>query len=98
MWHGDPGSRRRHITWARLRAEIDRFVQEHRTQRAPDTDADVGAARFTEDLGQAAVDLRARADFTHATRKNDHVEELRRVLGTLLDILADWEMLAERTG
>jgi hypothetical protein len=98
MWHGDPGSRRRHITWARLRAEIDRFVQEHRTRRAPDTEADDGAARFTELLEQATVDLRAGAHFIHATRKNDHVEELRRVLGTLLDILADWEMLAERTG
>jgi hypothetical protein len=93
MWHGDHGSRRRHIDWARLRAEIDRFVQDHRARRTPDDDA----ARFIESLERAAVDLRARAGLTHATRKHDHVEELRRVLGILLDILADWEMLAERT-
>jgi hypothetical protein len=94
MWHGDPGSRRQRINWARLRAEIDRFVQEHRTRRTPDNDA----ARFTENLEQAVVDLQAGADFAHATRKNDHVEELRQVLGILLDILADWETLARPQG
>ncbi|GAB3986924.1 hypothetical protein GCM10029978_103640 [Actinoallomurus acanthiterrae] len=36
------------------------------------------------------------AGFEDAVRKADHVEELRRILGILLDVLADWEMLADR--
>jgi hypothetical protein len=99
MWHGDPGSGRRHVDWTRLRAEMDRFVDEQRARQAHDTEADACAMRFSESLEDAvlALDVSENA-FERASRKADHVEELRRVLGILLDILADWELLAERAG
>jgi hypothetical protein len=101
MWHpfGDPSPSRRHIDWKRLRTEMQRFVDEKRARQAPDNEADACAMRFAQSLEDAVLDLETRKDgFEHATRKSDHVEELRRVLGILLDILADWEMLAERMG
>jgi hypothetical protein len=53
--------------------------------------------RLTASLDTAIAALDAHpAGFEEAVRKADHVEELRRVLGILLDVLADWEMLAER--
>jgi hypothetical protein len=99
MWHGDPGSGRRHVNWARLRAAMDRFVYEQRARQANDNEADACAIRFTERLEEAVLDLEtAENGFERAGRKADHVEELRRVLGILLDVLADWEMVAERAG
>lgn len=99
MWHGDPRSGRRHVVWARLRAEMDRFVDEQRARQANDNEADACAARFTESLEESVLDLEtAEHGFERASRKAEHVEELRRVLGILLDVLADWEMAAGRTG
>jgi hypothetical protein len=99
MWHGDPRFGRRHVDWARLRAEMDRFVDEQRARQANNNDADACARRFTESLEEAVLDLETgEYGFEHASRKAEHVQELRRVLGILLDVLADWEMLAGRTG
>jgi hypothetical protein len=101
MWHplGDSASGRRHLNWARFRAEIEHYVEEQRALRAHDTAADARAMRFAERLEEAALDLDTGEDgFERAVRKTDHVEELRRVLGILLDVLADWEMIAERSG
>jgi hypothetical protein len=96
---GDHGSSRRHIDWKRLRAELEHFVRAQRARQAHDDQADALAMKFAERLEDAVLDLETRDyAFEHATRKSDHVEELRRVLGILLDILADWEMLAERMG
>lgn len=83
--------------WDKLRAEIERFVGEQRARRAADTEADACAVRLTHDLEDAILALETDpSGFEHATRKADHVEELRRLLGILLDVLADWEMLADR--
>jgi hypothetical protein len=83
--------------WERLRAEIERFVGEQRARRAADTEADVCAARLTHDLQDAILALETEpSGFERAIRKADHVGELRRLLGILLDILADWEMLTDR--
>ena len=98
MRHGDHGYGRRHVNWARLRAEMDRFVDEQHARQADDNDADSFARRFAESLEEAVLDLELGENgFERATRKADHVEELRRVLGILLDILADWELVAERS-
>ncbi|MCO5992810.1 hypothetical protein [Actinoallomurus rhizosphaericola] len=65
--------------------------------RATDTSGDACAIRLTESLEDAVLALDAQpAGFEDAARKADHVEELRRILGILLDVLADWEMLADR--
>jgi hypothetical protein len=100
MWHslGDPkAARRQHVNWARLRAEMERFVEEQRARQANDNEADACAMRFAECLEEALLDLDSgEGCFDRATRKADHVEELRRVLGLLLDVLADWEMTLER--
>jgi hypothetical protein len=97
MWHGGTGSERRQVNWARLRARMDRFVDEQRAREANDNEADSCAMRFAAGLEAAVLALEIEEHrFTLATRKADHVEELRRVLGILLDILADWEMAAER--
>lgn len=83
--------------WDRLRAEIERFVGEQRARRAADTEADLCAARLTHDLQDAILALETDpAGFERATRKADHVDELRRLLGILLDVLADWEMITAR--
>ncbi len=75
--------RRGHIGWTR--------------RRAGDNKADTAALRFIERLDGAVLDFdRGRHRFEGAARKADHVDELRRVLGVLLDVLADWEQLAER--
>jgi hypothetical protein len=98
MWHGGgPGAGRRQVDWARVRAEMDRFVDEQRARQANDTEADARAMSFTESLEEAVLALElGEHRFAQAVRKADHVEELRRVLAILLDILADWEMIAER--
>lgn len=76
---------------------MDRFVDEQRAREAHDNKADACAMRFAESLEEAVLALEVEEHrFALATRKADHVEELRRVLGILLDILADWEMVAER--
>lgn len=99
MWHGDPGPGRRLAGWAALRAEMDRFVDTQRARQARDNAADSHARRFIESIEDAVLDLDADDNaFERAGRKADHVEELRRVLGLLLDVLADWELLATRTG
>jgi len=70
---------------------------EQHARQANDNDADSYARRFAESLEEAVLDLELGENgFERATRKADHVEELRRVLGILLDILADWELVAER--
>ncbi|GLY73441.1 hypothetical protein [Actinoallomurus iriomotensis] len=93
MWHGDPGFGRRRAG----RTETDRSVDARRARRAHDNTADSRARRFTEGLEDALSGLGGGC-FEHAGHKADHVEELRRVLGLLLDVLADWEMLAARPG
>jgi hypothetical protein len=97
MWHSGAGSERRQVNWARLRARMDRFVDEQRAREADDNQADACAMRFAAGLEQAVLALEIEEHhFALATRKADHVEELRRVLSILLDILADWELAAER--
>jgi hypothetical protein len=89
----------RHIDGKRLRAALEHRVAGRRGRRSADDEADAHAVRFTERLQDAILDLETREHgFEWATRKADHVEELRRVLGILLDTLADWEMLADRMG
>ncbi|MFL6057174.1 MAG: hypothetical protein ACJ72W_30395 [Actinoallomurus sp.] len=62
-----------------------------------DTQGDAGAMRLTESLQDAVLTLDTQpTGFEDAVRKAEHVEELRRILGILLDVLADWEMLAAR--
>ncbi|WP_433180958.1 hypothetical protein [Actinoallomurus sp. CA-150999] len=62
-----------------------------------DAQGDICAMRLTERLEDAVLALDTQpAGFEDAVRKTDHVEELRRILGILLDVLADWEMLADR--
>jgi hypothetical protein len=78
---------------------MDRFVDEQRARQANDNEADACAARFTESLEESVLDLRtAEYGFERAGRKAEHVEELRRVLGILLDVLADWELAAGPSG
>ena len=66
---------------------------------ADGTQGDACATRLVESLCDAVLALDTHpAGFEEAARKADHVEALRRVLGILLDVLADWEMLAGREG
>ncbi|MEV5706833.1 hypothetical protein [Actinoallomurus sp. NPDC052274] len=68
-----------------------------RAGRTADTSGDACATRLTESLEDAVLALDAQpTGFEDAVRKTEHVEELRRILGILLDVLADWEMLADR--
>jgi hypothetical protein len=61
-----------------------------------DTQGDAGAIRLTESLEDAVLALDTQpVGFEDAVRKAEHVEELRRILGILLDVLADWELLAD---
>ena len=97
MWHGAAGSGQRQVNWARLRARMDRFVDEQRAREANDNEADTCAMRFAAGLEAAVLALEVEEHhFALATRKADHAEELRRVLAILLDILADWELATER--
>jgi hypothetical protein len=76
----------------RERADVPR-----RARRTADTRGDACATRLTESLEDAVLALDAQpAGFEDAARKAEHVEELRRILGILLDVLADWEMLADQ--
>jgi hypothetical protein len=96
---GDPPSERRHIDWTRPRTALERLVADQRSRRAGGSEADAHAMSLTRRLEDAIVDFETRGPgFDRAIRKSDHVEELRRALGRLLDILADWEMLADRAG
>lgn len=84
--------RRRDGFWARA----SRFAAGRAAPRG-DTEGDRCAMWLTARLDETVVALDLHpAGFGEAVRKTDHVEELRRVLGILLDVLADWEMLAER--
>lgn len=98
MSHGYSRRHRRdHVGWAGLRAEMDRFIDEQRTRQAGGNPADRDARRFTESLEEAVLQLEGEEHgFDPADRKADHVEELRRVLSLLLDVLADWELTAGR--
>lgn len=96
---GDPHHGRRHIDWTSLRAVLERFVAEQRPRGTGGNEADARAMSLTRRLEDAILDFETREDgFERAVRKSDHVEDLRRALGRLLDILADWEMLADRMG
>jgi hypothetical protein len=83
MWHVHH-VRRAALRW--LRAALGRIAV---TSRA---DADARASGFIRGLEDTLLELEARGHrFEQARHKSDHVEELRRVLGALLDVLADWE-------
>lgn len=91
----------RHLDWSEIKAELDRFAAEVTRQRAHDNAADACAMTFVRDLEQAFLTLEARvgdeaAAFEQAARVPDHLDDLRRVLGLLLDVLADWELVAGR--
>lgn len=95
--YGGPGEARPSRRRARFWARATRFAAERAAPRPDDTEADRCAMLLTAGLGDAVLALDTHpAGFEDAVRKADHVEELRRVLGILLDVLADWEMLAER--
>ena len=83
------------IDWKKIKAGIERMVSDH-NGRPGDALADVFATRFVTHLDEVLVAYERRRieghDFTRAVRKGDHVEDLRNVLGRLLDLLADWEM------
>ncbi|GAA0355590.1 hypothetical protein NE235_12205 [Actinoallomurus spadix] len=92
---GDSGRRREGRR--RLRGAAEEPGAPRLAGRTTDTPGDACAIRLTESLEDALLALDAQsAGFEDAARKADHVEELRRVLGILLDVLADWEMLADR--
>ncbi len=63
-------------------------------------DADAQSRRFIRRLEDAVLELEIRGPrfFEQVARKTEHVEELRRALGALLDILADWEATAGPAG
>lgn len=96
---GDSGHGRRHADRWRITSRVERLVAREWARRRDDNDADVCASTFVERLEDALLAHEA-ADpgFDRATRKADHADELRRVLGVLLDVLADWEMLLDRQG
>jgi hypothetical protein len=76
---------------------VERLVAREWARRRDDSDADVCATRFVDRLEDALSAYEATdPGFERATRKADHIDELRRVLGVLLDVLADWEALAGR--
>jgi hypothetical protein len=77
--------------------QAERATAPRAVRRMADTQGDAAAMRLTESLQDAVLALDTQpAGFEDAVRKADHVEELRRILGILLDVLADWEMLADR--
>lgn len=99
MWHGGFRPGRWHADQASRRAEMDHLVDEQRARQAHDNEADIQATRLAASLEDAVLAFQTGAHrFETASRKADHVEELRRVLGICCDVLADWEMLAERVG
>lgn len=94
-----PGNEPSNSDRTRLRGDLEHVMAQQRTHQAGDTEADNGATEFLESLQEALLTLETRAPaacFEHATRKADHLEALRRTLGLLLDLLADWEMVTER--
>src|SRR5262245_56682366 len=96
MWHCDPDCGRGHVNWPRLRAEQDRVVAPRQSRAGADT-ADGRARRFTEHLDAAITATRPGENALQgATHAQAHVAELRRLIGILLDTLADWELTAEQ--
>lgn len=91
--------RRRLIDWKRIKAGIERMVADL-NRRPGDALADVAAAGLVTQVDEALVAYARREveghHFARAARKSDHVEDLRGVAGQLLDVLADWETLADR--
>jgi hypothetical protein len=87
------------IDWDKIKAGIERLVSDL-NGRPGDMLADVFATELVTHLDDALVAYERRQieghDFAHAVRKGDHVEDLRGVLGQLLDLLADWVMYADR--
>jgi hypothetical protein len=79
-----------------LSAEASRFLAEMRARTAADTVADDCAMGFLGELDEALWVLEemyeaAENAFAQATRKTDHITDLRRVLYRLHVVLADWE-------
>lgn len=93
--------RRRLIDWDKIKAGVERLVADL-NGRPGDMLADVFATELVTCLDNALIAYARQQieghDFAHAMRKGDHVEDLRGVLGRLLDLLADWEMYADRQG
>ncbi|GAA4631029.1 hypothetical protein GCM10023196_058730 [Actinoallomurus vinaceus] len=97
MRYRSGGSDRGRAGRRRVGGETGRAAAFRRAHAAADTQGDICAMRLTESLQDAVLALDTQpAGFDDAVRKADHVEELRRILGILLDVLADWEMLADR--
>lgn len=93
--------RRRLIDWDKIKAGVERLVADL-NGRPGDMLADVFATDLVTHLDDALVAYERRQieghDFAHAVRKADHVEDMRGVFGRLRDLLADWEMYADREG
>jgi hypothetical protein len=86
MWHGD------------ARPPLDRTPRMEgllAARRDAAHPADARARAFTASLEEALLDFETGdAPFARARGKTGHIADLRRVLGLLLDVLADWELLA----
>jgi hypothetical protein len=77
-------------------AEIERFTAEMAARELHDTVADDAAEGFLSELDEALwifaqVQEAEEHSFSHAARKADHIEDLRRLLYRLHLVLADWE-------
>ncbi|MEV0399704.1 hypothetical protein [Actinoallomurus sp. NPDC050550] len=97
MRYRSGGSDRGRAGRGRAGGKIGRAAAVRRARGVADAQGDICAMRLTEGLEDAVLALDTQpAGFEDAVRKADHVEELRRILGILLDVLADWEMLADR--
>src|SRR5689334_2924234 len=96
MWHCDLDCGPGHVSWPRLRAEMDRFVATQQHHERTDTD-DGRARRFTEHLDVAITTTRPEPNALRgAIQARARVTELRRLIGILLDTLADGELPTEQ--
>jgi hypothetical protein len=82
------------IDWNTIRAAIQRLTAGW-TGQPGDTPADASASTLITHLDEALLAYQRHHvqghDFMHAKRKDDHVEDLRRLATDLLEVLSDWE-------
>jgi len=90
--------RRWRIQGNTIKTRIQRLIAEWSGQSG-DTPADASASALITHLDKALLVYQRHHvqghDFMQAKRKDDHVEDLRRLATDLLDVLADWEGCAD---
>jgi hypothetical protein len=79
--------------------EVGRFFEERQARTAHDTVADDCAEGFLGELDEILwllqeIQQAEENAFEHATRKADHIEDLRRLLYRLHVVLTAWEVAA----